>query len=502
MPGLPVGARPLRRRALVPGAFLLVACVPTTAALAQQSGPFSVTPRLDLSTTYTDNVGLAPSGQEESDLIFSISPGVSARADGNRISGSANYSLRNRFYLNDSDRNDATQVFDGRGNAELLEDFLFLDASAQRRESAFSLLDPVGIDEGVRGPDTTEVTTWRVSPYVTQRLGRVATLTARYAHERVDYGRRAARDQYTDRYSADLDSGTLFGRFFWSANYDRREIRYQEDPEEDLAFLGDTVILETVSGTAGWDLTRRFRIFGTVGEERNRFETQLDDRDGGFWNAGFVWSPSRRTTVEGSVGERFFGDTRSLSIQHRRRSTVWRASYLQEISTNQTQARLGEPGTEGLLESIGEELIESIVDDGDFRPVEREEVSLFERAQTSVRLEMPRSRWTLLAFYSEREFLQTVQETQRDLEQIGAQGLIAWDLGPRTTANASVRWARSDRGEDQRDTLWSGRIGLSRQIQESVRGSLSYRHQQRSSDEGAGREFRENAVTATLNMTF
>ena len=495
MPGLPVGARPLRRRALVPGAFLLVACVPTTAALAQQSGPFSVTPRLDLSTTYTDNVGLAPSGQEESDLIFSISPGVSARADGNRISGSANYSLRNRFYLNDSDRNDATQVFDGRGNAELLEDFLFLDASAQRRESAFSLLDPVGIDEGVRGPDTTEVTTWRVSPYVTQRFGRVATLTARYAHERVDYGRRTARDQNTDRYSADLDSGTLFGRFFWSANYDRREIRYQEDPEEDVAFLGDTVILETVSGTAGWDLTRQFRVFGTVGEERNRFETQLDDRDGGFWSAGFAWSPSRRTTVEGSVGERFFGDTRSLSIQHRRRSTVWRASYFQEISTNHTPGGI----TQDFLEAIGEDDDQQL---RDFPLIQREEVSLFERAQTSVTLEMPRSRWTLLAFYSEREFLQTVQETQRDLEQIGAQGLIAWDLGPRTTANASVRWARSDRGEDQRDTLWSGRIGLSRQIQESVRGSLSYRHQQRSSDEGAGREFRENAVTATLNMTF
>lgn len=466
--------------------------------MAQEEPPFTVTPRLTVGTTFTDNVGLRESGEEISDLILRVSPGVSATADGNRVSGQADYSLRNLYYLREDDRNQATHLFNLRGNAEVLEDFFFLDASAQRREQAFSLIDPAGLGGGVGENEATEVTNWRVSPYVTQRLGRFANVTARYAHDRTEYGR-GVRDQYTDTYMVNMDSGTLFGRFFWNADYSLRETEYQEDADNPT--LGDDVRLETISGTAGWELTRNLRVFGTVGEERNEYSSAVDDREGSFWNAGFTWAPSRNTSLEATAGERFFGDTYSLSLQHRRRRTLWEASYYEEISTTQRRGRRDFTELSGaeLQELFGE--IETLED---LFVVTREEVSVFERAQTSVTLDLRRSRWQLLAYRSERRFLQDPFDTARDQTQTGVQGTLVWELGPTVDWNTSLRYARVDFEErdEGHEILRSGRTGLSREFGPNVDGSVTYRHQQRTSEGGAGREFRENAIIATMTMTF
>ncbi|SEO97707.1 TIGR03016 family PEP-CTERM system-associated outer membrane protein [Aquisalimonas asiatica] len=466
-------------------------------AWAQQESPYTITPRLNLSTTVTDNVNLAPPGEEQHDMIFRVSPGISARADGNRIRGAADYTLRNSYYARNSDRNDATHLLNARGNAELAEDFLFLDVYGRRREQAFSLLDPTALDEGV-GPGGTEITTWGISPYVTQRFGRVADATARYGYERTLYGSGISRDFNRELYEVDVDSGPLFGQTFWSMNYDRQEIRYRRSAQlEEQEGLGDEVIFETVSGTLGRQLSPTFRVFGTVGEERNRFESDLDDRDGSFWEAGFGWAPTRNTSLEASYGDRFFGRTRSLSLQHRRRNTVWSATYGEQISTNQVDTEVSLDELLGLPPGTFPEA-EPLV-------ISREEVSIFERAQASVTYTLPRSRWTLQAFHSEREFLQTTAvTTQRSQEQTGVRGRLSWDLGPRTTYEASLRYARATflESEGDRERLWSARFGVNHDIGQNVRGSVFYRHQNRSGDGDTPRDYRENAITASLLMTF
>lgn len=494
MVSLPTGLRRLRRMALTAGACLLGLGSGASSVWAQQDNPYTITPRLNLSTTVTDNVSLAPPGDETADMIFRVSPGISARADGNRLRGSADYTLRNSYYLRNTGRNDATHLLNARGNAELAEDFLFLDVYARRREQAFSLLDPTALDEGV-GERGTEVTTLGLSPYVTQRFGRFANTTARYGYERTLYGSGISRDFNRELYAVDVDSGTLFGQTFWSLNYDRSEIRYRQSAEQEG--LGDEVILETVSGTLGRQLTRTFRVFGTVGEERNQFESELDDRDGSFWEAGFGWAPTRNTSLEASYGDRFFGRTRSLNFQHRRRNTLWTATYGEQISTNQVDTEVSLDELLGLPPGTFPEA-EPLV-------LSREEVSIFERAQASVTYTLPRSRWTMEVFHSEREFLQTTAvTTQRSQEQTGVRGRVSWDQGPRTTYEASLRYARATflETEGDRERLWSARLGVNHDIGEHMRASLFYRHQNRTGEGETPREYRENAITASVLMTF
>ena len=45
--------------------------------LSVSASDLKVTPHLDISATYTDNVSLAPRGGEKSDLVIKVSPGVS-----------------------------------------------------------------------------------------------------------------------------------------------------------------------------------------------------------------------------------------------------------------------------------------------------------------------------------------------------------------------------------------------------------------------------------------
>ncbi|WP_290653159.1 TIGR03016 family PEP-CTERM system-associated outer membrane protein, partial [Aquisalimonas sp.] len=440
----------------------------------EQERRFSITPRLEQTVTATDNARLAPRGQERRDIIYNVAPGVLVTAEGKRIRGRADYLFNNRFHASDSDRDTATQRYNVRGNAELLRNFLFLDASATRREQSETFLDPVGVGEGVFD-DTTTVTTWRVSPYATQRLGRLADVTARYAYDRV----RSRRDSTAETYTVDVTSVPMGRRYFWSGNFEWQEIRFDDD---EVGTLGDDpVILATISGTAGVELTRRLSVFGTVGEERNDFVSPTGDIDGSFWNAGFRWNPNVRTSLEGTVGERFFGRTGSLDLRHQRRRAMWQASFVQLVSTTRSQLLLADENCLDFFIDQGFTEEEALVFCFELAsPVRAEDIFVLERAQVSVRYNLRRSEWSLLAFRTDRDFLSERAEAddfQRDDRRTGVLGRVVWSLGPATTWENSISrtWVQPDGadGEDREQRFWSFRTGLTRQLALNMRGSLS-----------------------------
>jgi uncharacterized protein (PEP-CTERM system associated) len=52
------------------------------------------------------------------------------------------------------------------------------------------------------------------------------------------------------------------------------------------------------------------------------------------------------------------------------------------------------------------------------------------------------------------------------------------------------------------DDTYTFSIGINRQFQPKVSGSLVYRHQQRESSDSASADFSENSLTATVTMRF
>jgi uncharacterized protein (PEP-CTERM system associated) len=89
--------------------------------------------------------------------------------------------------------------------------------------------------------------------------------------------------------------------------------------------------------------------------------------------------------------------------------------------------------------------------------------------------------------------------------QSGTNALWSYRLSEMTRANANFGYTRfSFVGSGRVDDYWLITLGLSRrfpQIQPNLNGMLQVRHQERSSNQ-PGPGYQENAVIASLNMTF
>ena len=105
------------RRVLFP-----VVCPAAAAMLLLSShsvaAEWKITPSLDLRETYSDNIRLAPQGNEQSDFVTQINPGISLTGTGPRLKVNASYVMQNLFYAEESSRNTINHLLSANANAE------------------------------------------------------------------------------------------------------------------------------------------------------------------------------------------------------------------------------------------------------------------------------------------------------------------------------------------------------------------------------------------------
>jgi uncharacterized protein (PEP-CTERM system associated) len=319
-----------------------------------------------------------------------------------------------------------------------------------------------------------------------------------------------------------LSSGPRFVDLGWSLNAQKEDIDYKEARD---------VTRETVSADASYALTPRFRLLGTVGHEDNDFITLGDeDPNGSFWRAGFGWAPTPRTALEATTGERFFGDTHSFLLTHSARQTIWRANYVEEITT--TRSEFFDPSFASNARSL-DVLLEPTIPD----PVQRAETIRRFLVQTGI----PANQLDALNFFTEEFFLEKrlegsvaynsarhfisanlFRETRErlsnqafstllvgsdfalsdDIEERGASGTWSLRLGPRTSTNLLLGYTRSDfKDTDREDDFYHITASIVRQLRPRMFGAVEARRQQRDSTD-PGAEYTEHALIARLTMTF
>lgn len=493
------------------------------------SAEWKVTPRLAVKETYTDNVALATPGNEQSEFITQINPGISLSGTGGRARMQVDYTLQNLLYARDSNRNTTNHQLGANGNVELVEQSLFVDARASIRQQNISLLAPLGVENTSTTGNLATVTTYSVSPYWRHAFGRTASTELRYGHDEVHLDNGGLSDSKNDRVNFSLNSGPAFGNAFWGLSHADNRINYQGRPDYES---------QVTSGNLGYRLTPKFKVFGNGGYEKFGYQTS-NQPGSDFWNVGFGWAPTTRTDLEASYGERFFGKTYSLDFSHRTRMTAWNAGYSQTVMT--TAQQLSQFGVVSMAEYIcfnGGGLFKgglitqfpnpaeclqvaqwfadrlSLADlVGGTQTLFTNRVFLDKRFQASVSITSGKSVVLLSAFNTLRESLEsgtfdTLLQGSGDFqagEKIRQYGTTAgwnWKMLPHTSSNVSGSWSRvlqPVRGRE--DDLWNVRLSLVRQFQPKVRGSLEYRHQRRNSNQAVG-DYKENAVTAGVNMTF
>lgn len=488
------------------------------------SADWTITPTLNIRETYTDNVRLAPRGQEQSEWVTEIDPGISVHARGARLQLQANYAYQQRLYKNNSDANGHNHALNSSGLLDVWNRNLFIQASAniaQQNVSPLGVQSDSNINLTGNRYETRQV---NVSPYWVSRLGSWANLQARYTWNQAEStGTTSALDSESQGINLSISSGPAFSTIGWSTAYSRQEIESSNNQFTQRE-------LESTSASLQYRLFPTLSLTGTVGREDNSYGSVRGSSSGSFWNAGVDWRPSSRTQARATLGEAIFGKTYSLDASHRTRLTTWTVGYSESI--------VATPGTFSVPSSVSTAAILDGLFINQFpNPVEREQVvaafialtglptslitsvdfltnqvSLSKRLHGGFGLRGVRSSLLLNVFRDDRtnqsigtqtSILGTDPFSLSDrVVQTGYSAIFSWRFSAHTSGSVSGSQTRSklsDTGQEQTNNSFG--IGISHQIQRRIRGAVNYRITEHESGI-AGTTSLENTIVGTLSFAF
>jgi len=449
---------------------------------------------LGVGATYSDNINLAPPGQEESDLVLSVTPGLSVSREGGRIAFDFDYRGNGLLYAGDSERNNVFHQMSADANAELVPELFFLDANARYDQRLISSgTGTLGRDLVSSPSDFSNVLTYRFSPYVRPRLGSYANTELRYQYWVTEYAGDSDQSSQTDEIRLRIDSGEAFGRLGWSLRYGGTQVDYDD---------GTSTEFEEYRGRLRVDPIEQLGIYAEAGHENDPSDSgnARSRRSGNLWQLGVIWTPTIRTRAEIFYADRYFGNYFGWSLRHRFRSSTWAFDYQEEPST----AALTAPDVTGsgrlgldegpLLDEAGDPLVV----DGDF-PATTTDSFLRRRATLAVQGQRVRIGWGARLFYEERNYA----SSQQDETRMGAGLNLSYRIAPRTQVFGNLDWLRSD-SEDEVDNENSQlvRFGLQHELGPYRSVSADYRFVNSEGFEGGVESYRENRVSVVFSAFF
>ena len=157
--------------------------------------------------------------------------------------------------------NDLYHNLNASGKAELVEDFLFVDADARISQELISLLGSPA-DPAVNANNRATTGSYSISPYIKKRFGTFADAQARYTLSGALFENDVASDLLGNELVASINSGSRFSALNWGLNYSFRDVS-----DRNGGVAGDTsYTYERADLALGYALTRKFRLIGNVGQ--------------------------------------------------------------------------------------------------------------------------------------------------------------------------------------------------------------------------------------------
>ena len=468
-------------------------------------------PSVGAFATYTDNVNQSADNEEDA-IILGVTPGFTLQSQGSRrVEATVSYYLSGVARFGGDDDNDLNHNLNATGYAELIEDFLFIDGAARVSQQLISLLGSPA-DADINDSNRATTASYSISPYIKKRFGTFADAEARYTLNGTLIENDAASDLLTNTFNASLNSGSRFNTLSWGLAYSYRDVSDEDSGTGDASYAYERTDL-----SLGYALTRKFRLIGNLGYESIEYESaaaSANDRDDTIWSAGIAWAPSRRTSLEATMGERFFGNTYSLQASYRARESVWTASYVEDVN-DISQVTLTE-GTTYIWNCNGS-FVETAFNiapqpgctlvgtrDG-LIPSLADGLYVSKTLRAGMTWGIRKVSYGVNIFDVTRIYL--LQNDAEDHSQ-GVNASVNYRMDPRTNLYGSVDWTRTEDpatlsgiGIDRDDDLYSFNVGVSHQFGTDLTGALTYRHYRRDSNDPTA-EYTENNLTASVNMRF
>ncbi len=495
--------------------------------LCLAAAEISIRPLLNVSETYTDNVsvgltggaggagggfglgggfGVGGAGSKKSDLITQINPGVTVSGTGQRFNLNAQYMMNNLIFARNNDFTRIRHMLNADANTEIIRDLFFVEGNALIAQQNIGLLGPQTDSNIFATGNRATIQVYSVSPYLRYRFQNFASTEIRYTRSIVEGGIFGFRDSQRNSFQLGLNSGSSFTKLTWGLNYSNQMV-HLSGVDRDIEF-------ERSIANFRYHLTRRLSLTSSGGYERNSFVSIRGQTSLPTWTAGFIWSPNRRTNVQFSAGQRFFGDTYLGEINYSKRLLNVRVLYAEDITTFNQQA--GAFGAFGALDAniLGGLGLQNLLGLTNFLT---NRVFLQKRFNATVALNGSRNDLSLNLFSISRTPYSSA-DLDADLIGLGnlflfdntkqMGGSIAWNykISPRTALNTTFSYLRFDfSGSSGTNDNLVFSTSLNRDFDADLRGSLEYRRIDRLSDlqVGGGNIGQSaNAVTVSLTKNF
>lgn len=511
-----------------PLSLLALALLASTDSAAQV---FDIQPRVDTMLSWTDNAAAGRAGRagaaDGEDWIAEVTPGVSIGAgrEGGRLKGSLNANLRNPVHVRNTQDNTVFVALSGSAELEAIEDRLFFDADASISRSNQSLYSGREVGDTLDVAGENEHRVWSFGPRLEFRVGDSTRGTLSYLSRWLDSSGRTLGSQRTGTATAQIADPAATRLFGWGLDYRRNDTRYA-DADTDNARSGDRA-QETARATLYIRVSPELRLRAIAGHEANDYSagaSQSSNIQGG----GFDWNPGERTAISGTVEKRVFGRGYDLSISHRMSRTMWNLGWVRDIqSAMETLAGGGLLDPEFRLLFDSPDFLPELKDPYQREMVIRRLLGLpqygtrngiqtaahyVSRGLSGGMVWSGRRNVVALSFSrTDRARLDDPAELnlQDDLRDHGTSSskVAALSFSHRLTPSASLTTTLTrsqSKGQgataiEARRTLFT--LGLSTTLGPRTVGALQYRHQ-RFDDSRDGGDFTENALIATLGISF
>lgn len=490
---------------------------------AQCRADWKFTPQLEVRETYSDNVALLPDNQAQGSWVSQVSPILSLIENGPRLKLNANARFNSYAYSNSDApnlRNNDSQ-YNANGQADLIDQLLYLDGSASSSRQTISAFGPIG-NNGFSNNNNADLRTWRISPYLRHRFGSFAELEVRYARDSVGGGGAGYGDSMASTRSANLNGASTGGNLGWGLSY------YHQDMTEQYAGQSS---MESSQANLRYSLTRHFALTTTAGYDDYKYQVAVGSTSGASWTVGFDWEPSTRTSVKASLGHRYFGKTGSLDASYRARHTTVSLVYNDQVTTSRQQFLQSSSFDTAALynnlfaatypdPALRQEVVKAYIASLGLPATLTNSINYLSnryerdrRLQGNLAFRGARSGLVFSLFSDRRNALSLADSDSAlvgnplsnyndNIKQRGASASFDYRLTQRTTANASVYAQHST----SLDNTASGsnsdlRLGLTHAFATRMNGTVELRHSR--GDYGLGSApYHENAVSAMLALVF
>ena len=332
-------------------ALAIVVFGSTVAARADSS--WVIEPRLILTETYSDNMALFGTAPE-SGWISSLAPGIRIDGKGPRFDAFLDYRREHIFYEGFPEWKRKQNQLDSYGTLEAVEDWLFVDASANIVQRNITVFGPVSVDGLSASDSQVETQTFQVAPYVRGRLGSSADYLVRVNAVDSRSDDPTLADTRVDQVVASLNNRATSGTLGWFADGSGTRVENDVIGEHDNTRFRAGLV---------FPLGSQIHLSASAGRETTNYAS-VDRESTSTPGVGIEWSPSRHTQFAALREKRFFGYGHNVLFTHRTARTAWRYTDSKEASVLPTLLAGYNPGS---VHTLMADLLDASISDPEER---------------------------------------------------------------------------------------------------------------------------------------